>query len=213
MKRERGLIFWTTGGLASGLLAASVWAQSPVAPNGPAPSAAREPEGPLRRKLHHAGRTLQEQFIGYPQEFVEPPAGAYVREAYGVMKSKASPHKFTFYRSDFLEGNARFSPAGASRFNRMAPRISGWMGPVVIEWSPDQPGLAEMRRAAVLAMLERAGRPVIAERVVIGPSPYPGTMGTDAANNFNAMIARDAAAPAAFSLTPSSGGGFGGGTP
>jgi len=54
------------------------------------------------------------------------------------------------------------------------------------------------------------GQPVVPERVVIGPSPYPGTLGTDAANYYNVMITRDLAAPSGLLLTPNSAGTFGG---
>jgi hypothetical protein len=98
----------------------------------------------------------------------------------------------------------------------MACRVRGWPGPILIEWSPDTPGLAEARRQAVLALLQNAGAPVIPERVVIGPPIYPGMLGTDAANNYNIMIVRDQAAPANYSLPPTQSGTFGsggGGTP
>jgi hypothetical protein len=148
--------------------------------------------------------------------FYEPPVGYYVRNHFGVMKAKADPHRFTIYRSDFLPGTTRLSPSGATRFNLLANRLPGWLGPVIIEWSPDEPGLAESRRQAVLATLAATGQPVIPERVVIGPSPYPGSIGTDSANNYNVMITRDLAAPSAYSLSPTSnsvfsGGGGGGG--
>ena len=84
----------------------------------------------------------------------------------------------------------------------MASRLRGWLGPVLIEWSPDQPGLAEARRTAVLAILQGGGLPVIPERVVIGPSPYPGMLGTDAANNYNILITRDQGAPTGVLVDP-----------
>jgi hypothetical protein len=136
--------------------------------------------------------------------FYEPPPGYFARNTFGMMKVKADPHRFTLYRTDFLPGTTRLSPAGATRFNLMASRLPGWLGPLVIEWSPDEPGMAEARRAAVLATLASAGQGVIPERVIIGPSPYPGTLGTDAANYYNVMITRDLAAPSAVPLTPSS---------
>ena len=199
MRRERVVMFWAAGGLASGLLAATVWAQAPGPADRarpPAPSGRAE-GGPIHRAVRHVGRVLQDNFIGYPQEFVEPPPGFAISEIFGTMKGKANVHRFTLYRSDFLDGSDRLSPGGAARFNLMATRLGGWLGPVVIEWSPDQPGLAEARRLAVLAILQGASLPVIPERVVIGPSPYPGLLGTDAANNYNIMITRDQAAPVA----------------
>lgn len=215
MRTQRVLFIWSAGGLAGGVLAATVWAQAPVPPTGPAfgPHVVRE-EGPVRRAVAHTWHALQNNFVGYPPEFIEPPPGFYLYESLGVMRSKANPHRFTLYRSDFLDGTSRLSPLGASRFNVMAARLRSWPGPVVVEWSPDQPGLAESRRAAVLALLQGSGAPVIPERVVIGPSPYPGLLGTDAANNYSNMINRFQSAPAAYSLPPSTtGGSFSGGTP
>ena len=81
--------------------------------------------------------------IGYPENFVEPPLGHYVNEQFTVQVAKADPHRFTLYRSDFLPGTSQFSPIGASRFNIMATRMPGWLGPITIEWTPDQPELAQ----------------------------------------------------------------------
>jgi hypothetical protein len=105
------------------------------------------------------------------------------------------------------------------RFNLMAARLPGWLGPVIIEWSPDEPGLDQSRRQAVLATLAATGQVVVPERVVIGPPLYPGTLGTDGANYYNVMITRDLAAPSSYTLSPTSvsafagviGGGAGGG--
>jgi hypothetical protein len=217
MRVDRVKIVWSAGGLAAWLLAAPAWAQTPVPPTGPAPCVPMNRPGPLRRAADHTWRVLQDNFIGYPSEFVEPPVGFYLYESLSVMRAKADPHRFTLYRSDFLDGTDRLSPAGAGRFNIMAARLAAWPGPLVVEWTPDMPGLAEARKKAVLAYLQQAGRPVIAERVVVGPSPYPGMLGTDAANLYNVMITRDQAAPATYSLTPMSAGSFSstgsGGTP
>src|SRR5262249_13182133 len=161
-------------------------------PTGPAPPVVyNEPPGKIRGALRHTFQAIHDNFIGYPEEFVEPPIGFYARNQVVVMRAKADPHRFTLYRSDFLDGTSKLSPTGASRFNIMAARLRGWPGPVLVEWSPETPGLAESRRQAVLALLQNSGAPVIPERVVIGPSPYPGLLGTDGANNYGVMITRD----------------------
>jgi hypothetical protein len=141
--------------------------------------------------------------------FYEPPPGYYVRQAFGMMKAKADPHRFMLYRTDYLPGTSRLSPSGAMRFNLMATRLPGWLGPVIVEGVPDQPGLAEARRAAVLVTLASLGQPVIPERVLIGPSLYPGTLGTDGGNYYNVMITRDVSAPSSYSLPPVSNSTFG----
>ena len=48
----------------------------------------------------------------------------------------------------------RFSPIGASRFNLMFARLADWSGPILVEWTPDQPALAESRRQAILDDLD-----------------------------------------------------------
>jgi hypothetical protein len=147
---------------------------------------------------------LQDNFVGYPQEFIEPPVGFAVSEVFGTMKGKANVHRFMLYRSDFLDGSDQLSPNGAARFNLMASRLNGWLGPVVIEWSPDQPGLAEARRIAVLTALQGTGLPLPPDRVVIGPSPYPGKGGTLAEANYNVLITRELSVPAAYPVSPTS---------
>ena len=227
---------WLVRGLASlgasGLLMAAAWAQAPVPPPAPTPGLIPVPPsgpatmlesprqyGPIRRAMQHVSATLHDQFVGYPDQFVEPPLGASVAAGNQIMRAKADTHRFFLYRSDFVVGTDQFSPTGAARINLMMQRLPGWLGALGIEWTPDQPELAETRRLAVVAALQKAGMPVIPERVVIAPSPYPGALGADAANYYDVMITRDAAAPSAYSLTPAvsvmtgTGGGGGGGTP
>lgn len=208
MRRLRRTFHWRVGALATGLLTATVWAEPPVPipPSGPAVADPTRGIHRTRREIRH--QEWRDTFIGRPADFVEPPLGAYVRANFSLMRSKADPHRFTLYRSDFLDGSDRLSPTGATRFNLMASRLSGWLGPIVIEWSPDEPGLAETRRVAVLAALQGAGLPVVPERVVIGPSVYPGGLGEDAVNYHNVMIHRDRSAPGAYSLSPNSTSGF-----
>jgi hypothetical protein len=152
--------------------------------------------------FHHVTHTVQDKFVGYPDTFIEPPLGFYVNEQLGVQVAKANTHRFTLYRSDFLPGTAAFSPNGASRFNIMAARIPSWPGPILVEWTPDQPELAEKRRAAILDTMQNAGMPLVAQRVVIGPSPYPGAMGVEAVNHSGNTILRSGAAAPMFPLPP-----------
>jgi hypothetical protein len=189
---------WQAGAWALVPLAAAsgARAQVPVPPSGPAAAV-------LPRYGYYGGpQTFHDTFIGRPELFYEPPPGFYINEQFALMHAKADPHRFTLYQSDFLPGTTRPSPTGATRFNLMAKRLPQWLGPVIVEWSPDQPGLAEARRAAVLETLQKGGVAMIPERVVIGPSPYPGTLGADAVNYYNNMITRDRDAAPGMNLTP-----------
>jgi hypothetical protein len=172
----------------------------------PAPAPAAPPPCPRRgrihRMFHHVAHTVQDKFVGYPDTFAEPPLGYYVNEQLTVQVAKANTHRFTFYRSDFLPGTSELSPAGASRFNVMAGRIPGWMGPIMVEWMPDDPALAESRRVALAETFQKVGMPLVADRVVIGPSPYPGAMGVEAANHSGNTIVRNGGAAPMFPLPP-----------
>lgn len=230
MQREAKSLAHKAGAMVvtTGVLAASAWAQPPApplpattAPAAPAVTATApppevqyvEPEsgGRIRRALRHAGRAIQANAIGYPKYFDEPPPGYYIHKQYQRMAANVNPHRFTVYRSDFLPGTIAFSPVGASRFNIMASRLAQWQGPVMIEWSPDEPELAEARRAAVVGIFQRAQLPITPERVVIAPSPFPGMLGSDAANNYSIMILRDRQAPSLYTTSPTSASGFGAG--
>jgi hypothetical protein len=180
--------------------ATSARAQTPVDPAAPAPACTKT--GRLHRLFHHTAHTVQDKFIGYPDNFVEPPLGNYVGEQLAVQVAKADPHRFTLYRTDFLPGTNLFSPIGASRYNIMATRMPGWVGPITIEWTPDEPDLAEMRRLAIVDTLLKSGQPALAQRVIIAPSTYPGAMGVEAINNFTNTVTRAQMAATGFGLPP-----------
>src|SRR5947207_11994213 len=108
---------WPWAVVVTGLIAHGVSAQPPDPAAGPpGPSTCNRP-GRLHRMFHHTAHTLDDKFIGYPDAFIEPPLGSYVRRQFAVQVAKADPHRFTLYHSDFLPGTDRFSPIGASRFN------------------------------------------------------------------------------------------------
>jgi hypothetical protein len=213
MIRDRiSVLMGSTGLVILGL------AVSPAVGQSPSPAVARpgDPacrrQGRLHRMWHHAAHTVQDRFIGDPATFHEPPLGSYVREQFAIQTSKADQHRFMLYKTDFLPGEDKFSPTGASRFNLMYGRLPGWIGPITVEWTPDQPELAESRRRAVLDTMTRAGRPLPDERVVIGPSFYPGQLGTEAANNQGNIFSRSQRAAMGYSLSPQLGlSAFGGG--
>jgi hypothetical protein len=208
MDRQANRIVWWAGALGLIALAAIPAGAQPPGPPG-VPSPPRVPpqvctrRGRLHRMFHHATHTLEDKFVGYPDTFAEPPLGFYVYEQMGVQVAKADAHRFMLYRSDFLPGTNLFSPSGASRFNIMYGRMPGRLGPIMVEWTPEAPELAQARRQAVRETLRQAGQPLLADRVVIAPSPYPGAMGVEAINNFtNTIMRSQMSATATFGLPP-----------
>ncbi|HWE39306.1 MAG TPA: hypothetical protein VG406_22340 [Isosphaeraceae bacterium] len=175
---------------------------------GPSACEPRGP-GPIRGAVRHVAFTLHDRFIGYPGQFARPPVGAYNAEIFATMRAGAAAHQFTLYRSDFMDGSAALSPIGAQRLSLMTARLGCWPGPMVVEWTPDRPGLAESRRDAVVALMTGARQPIEPGRIVVGPSPYFGLIGDDIAvtpyPNFGIyenMIFRDTTAGRSFQLTP-----------
>ena len=152
--------------------------------------------------IHAVSDKLKDCMFGYPEYFAEPPLGAYRDEFYRIQRSKADVHKFTLYRSDFLAGTDKLSPTGAARLNLMACRINGWLGPVVIEWTPEEPPLAEARKAVVLTLLQNAGLPVVPERLVVAPPLTIGLPGVEADIHYNQMLTRYQGASPVFPLPP-----------
>jgi hypothetical protein len=201
MESKANQIVWW-GGIAAILAIATSPAGAQTVDNSASSPPVCNRGGRIHRLFHHTAHTVQDKFVGYPDTFIEPPLGYYYNEQFAVQVAKADTHRFTLYRSDFLPGTSLFSPSGASRFNIMSTRIPGWMGPITVEWTPDQPALAEGRRQALLETMQRAGRPILADRVVIGPSPYPGAMGIEAINNSGNTILRSQAPAASFPLPP-----------
>ena len=199
-ERNRLIIRGAGAALLTALVAHEATAQPPEPPAPGQPACTRR--GPIHRMFHHTAHTLQDDFIGYPPAFNEPPLGSYINQQFAVQVSKADAHRFTVYQSDFLPETDRFSPIGASRFNVMFGRLPSWPGPIFVEWTPDQPELAEARRQAILDTLARAGRPLPPERVIIGPSTNPGAFGTEAAGHYNNMIQRSESAIRVFPLPP-----------
>jgi hypothetical protein len=193
---------WSCAVIATAMAAQEVAAQPPVPPSGPSAPVVCTRRGRLHRMFHHTAHVLENDVVGHPDNFIEPPLGYYVNQQFAVQVAKADTHRFTLYNSDFLPGTNRFSPIGASRFNLMFARLPDWSGPIVVQWSPDQPALAQARRQAVVETLTSAGLPVMAERVVIGPSPYPGAMGVEAAGQATNTIFRNQSGSQTFPLPP-----------
>ncbi len=213
MRDGRSLKLWRGVLLTAGLATpAMVRGQVPMPPTGPMPVPAARATcghvhadgrpGLLCRFTRHVKFTVKDKLIGYPEYFVEPPLGTSVRDINGLMAARADCHTFTLYRSDFAPGTSRLTPSGAQRLGALANRLPGWLGPVVVEWTPDSPELAEERRVTIVNNLIQSGSNVGPERVVIGPSPYNGLNGDEAAVQYQIYLDRAARAPASYSLTP-----------
>ena len=116
--RRNPMARWSWAAIVTGLVAHEARRSRPDAARRPARPGLHPPRR-LHRMFHHTAHTVQDNFIGYPETFVEPPLGYLHQRQFAVQVAKADPHRFTLYQTDFLPDTDQFSPIGASRFNMM----------------------------------------------------------------------------------------------
>jgi hypothetical protein len=135
-------------------------------------------------------RKLQEKFLGFPEEFERPALGAAVYTANNIQVNNGMAARLTLYQYDFVEGSNQLSPRGRDQLAKIAALLPLSFSPVVIERTLDEPGLADARRAAVLAELGRGLFPVPAERVVVAAPAALGLRGIEADLTAQALLMR-----------------------
>jgi hypothetical protein len=123
---------------------------------------------------------MQEKWLGYPEEFHEPPLGAFLYAHGRIQVANGEAARMVLYQYDFEEGTDRLNHRGRQQLAKIAAMMPENFNPLVIEWSPDAPALDEARRVAVLTELGRGPFPVVPERVVVGPPVAYGLQGVEA---------------------------------
>ena len=129
--------------------------QTPVDPADARPVCSRR--GRIHRAFHHVAHTAEDKFVGYPETFIEPRLGTYLNEQFAVQVARPIRTALRC-TTRFLPGTSSFSPVGASGYNIMATRMPGWAGPIMIERTPEGPGLRE-RGCTALVEDATTGRP------------------------------------------------------
>jgi len=125
-------------------------------------------------------RHLQEWALGYPEEFNEWPLGSSLYAHGRTQVANGNAARMVFYHYDFVEGSAQLNLRGHDKLVKLANLLPASFCPIVIERTPDAPGLDEHRRALLLAELAGCRFPIPPERVVIGPPPTAGLAGFEA---------------------------------
>jgi hypothetical protein len=156
---------------------------------------------PVLRAYH-----WQDCFLGFPEEFHEPPLGHSVYAAYKTQVANGAAARMVLYRYDFVDGCGLLNPRGKERLAEIAALLPHTFFPVVIEGCA--PGLDESRRLAVLEELGRCPFPIPPQRVVVGRPIAVGLSGTEALLVYQNLLfqTRRQGAPGGF------GGGLIGGT-
>jgi hypothetical protein len=163
---------------------------------------------PSQRWLNEKHASCQAHFWGYPAEFEAPPLGATIHAHFRTMVANGEAAAMVLYHCDFLDGSNALNLHGRDQLTRIACMAAGNAAPIIIERTPDAPGLAEARRAAVLNILALNNVPVPPERVLIGPPIAVGLPGEDARQLYFYSL-RNLATQAAPLPIPESGSGVG----
>ena len=183
------------------LAPASVRAQTPVDTADAPPVCNRR--GRVHRMFHHTAHTVQDKIGRLSRQFHR--AAARLLHQRTIRASRSPRPTRTALRSTIaISCRERLRSRRPEHHDTTSWQIGcpAGRGRILIEWTPEQPELAEARRLAVVDTLQRAGQPALAERVVIGPSPYPGARGVEAANNYTNTVLRSQMAGQGFALPP-----------
>jgi hypothetical protein len=157
-----------------------------AAPAAPAPGGCTcgDRRGLSRWRWHrkHCKRHLQDNFLGYAEEFNEWPLGEalYAHGRTQVANGQAARMVFNHY--DFVDGTSQLNVRGRDKLAAVAARLPTNFFPIVVERTPKEPGLDQSRKSVLLAELSRGPFPVPSERVLIGPNIAYGMAGFEAVN-------------------------------
>jgi hypothetical protein len=150
----------------------------------------------------------QAHIWGYPAEFEAPPLGATIHAHFRTMVANGEAAGMVLCRYDFVDATDALNLHGRDRLTKIAAMLQANGCPIVIERTPEAPGLAEARRAAIMNILAMNNIPVPPERVLIGPPIAAGLAGVEAHQLYIYSL-RNLAVQAAPVPIPTGGAGIG----
>ncbi len=111
----------------------------------------------------------QRKFLGYPDEFCEPPLGMFLTAHTDAMIRSGKQSSLVLFQCDFLTNSVELSSSGVRKLNRIAEQFSHTSGTIVIEAVPGQSPLVESRRVAVAAWFSSRHFLIGSDQVVVQP--------------------------------------------
>jgi hypothetical protein len=162
-----------------------------VPPTGILPTWLPGPIDPVATEHHRPGfvahkrrswhwRRYQGKLGGYPENYEPRPLGSAVRDHGRAMVANGAAARLTLFRYDFVDGTVELNARGRDQVFQLAAQLAVSPFPLIIERVPENPGLAEARRASVLAALASSPYPAPIERVVVGLPISRGLSGIEA---------------------------------
>ena len=127
---------------------------------------------------------LQEEVLGYPEEFCEKPLGYHLHANMKTQVANAEAARMTLYEYDFELNSARLTRRGMHQLEKIAYMTPRNFFPIVIAPSREGNELDIARRQAIIEVLASRNFPVPPERVMVArPVPF-GVDGHDATINY-----------------------------
>lgn len=127
---------------------------------------------------------MQDCHWGYPEEFCELPLGARLYAHLNVQVANGTAAQMVLYRYDFYDGifgdSFRLNQHGLKRLKEMVRMLQCNIYPIIVEQTPEEPGLAAARRNHVLKSIEQLGFAVPQEWVVVDEPESAGLGGAEA---------------------------------
>lgn len=168
--------------LAAGLLLTGAEAPALAQPPSMLPLPSAQPPGPVCAPnwvapavpLGGTTKAFARGSLLHYSVWPETPLGYSVALHYQTHITNGVASRMMLYDYDFVRGGTALNHRGKDRLRQ----IAGWAAnnpfPVVVEWLPQSPTLAESRRAAVLTELTALLGRIPPERVVVaGPTTLP----------------------------------------
>ncbi len=145
-----------------------------------------------RGRVGRVKACLQWSHWGYANWFCEKPLGACLYAHVNTQIGNAMTARTVLYRYDFHDGilsdASRLNQLGRKRLKEMVWMLQNNVYPIVIEHTPEKPGLAAARRSHVLASLDRLNFPVPQDWVVVGDPEAYGLSGEEAFLTYEKML-------------------------
>lgn len=133
-----------------------------------------------RKRNSFLWRRLQGKALGYPEDFVPRPLGASVYDHGRAMVANGEAARLVLLDYDFVPGTNQLKPRGLDQLVKHSARLAEGPHPLLIEPTPNDPGLAERRRQAVVKTTASWSFPLASERVLVARPSSTGLSGIDA---------------------------------
>jgi hypothetical protein len=133
-----------------------------------------------RQRRAERKKHLQDAFIGYPEEFNEWPLGRPLYDLSRTEVANGQAARLILNDMDFIDKTADLNYRGQDKLAAITAQLPTSFSPVIVERTPWDPQVAELRRLAILGKLANSPFPIPAERVVIAPPVSRGLTGVEA---------------------------------